>query len=139
MEKVGIVTITYNSESVLVPFFESVLKQTYPNIKLYVIDNASTDNTLNIICRYNGKNILLTKNMRNEGVAKANNQGIKQALHDGCNHIVIANNDIEFESDLVLRLLNKKNEYNASIISPKIMYYDRPDLIWYAGAWFINC
>ena len=138
MEKVAIVTITYNSESVLVPFFDSLLKQTYTNIKLYVIDNASTDNTLNIIDGYNSNNILLIKNTRNEGVAKANNQGIKQALNDGCNHIVIANNDIEFESDLILRLLNKKSKHNASIISPKIMYYDRPNLIWYAGAWFIK-
>ena len=59
MEKVAIVTITYNSESVLVPFFDSLLKQTYTNIKLYVIDNASTDNTLNIIDGYNSNNILI--------------------------------------------------------------------------------
>ena len=44
--KIGLVTITYNSADVLPDFLDSVAKQTYQNFFLYVIDNASSDNTI---------------------------------------------------------------------------------------------
>ena len=44
MDKIGIVTITYNSEKVLVPFIDCIIKQTYSNFNLYVVDNNSSDN-----------------------------------------------------------------------------------------------
>ena len=49
MEKVGIVTVTYNSESVLKPFLDDLFSQTFKNFVLYVIDNASEDSTLQIL------------------------------------------------------------------------------------------
>lgn len=48
MNKIGIVTVLYNSESVLSDFFTSLEQQTYKNFILYVIDNASPDNSLQI-------------------------------------------------------------------------------------------
>ena len=44
--KIGLVTITFNSADVLPEFLDSVSKQTYQNFHLYVVDNASSDNTL---------------------------------------------------------------------------------------------
>ena len=49
MDKIGLVTITYNSEQVLSPFLDCVWQQTHHNFILYVIDNASTDGTLSIL------------------------------------------------------------------------------------------
>ena len=43
--KIGLV-ITFNSDDVLPEFLDSVAKQTYQNFFLYVIDNASSDNTI---------------------------------------------------------------------------------------------
>lgn len=47
MPKIGIVTVTYNSEPVLDDFFESLSAQSFKDIVLYVIDNNSTDGTVN--------------------------------------------------------------------------------------------
>jgi glycosyltransferase involved in cell wall biosynthesis len=47
--KIGLVTITLNSESVIAGFINSVANQNYLNHCLYVVDNNSTDNTLNNI------------------------------------------------------------------------------------------
>ena len=44
----------------------------------------------------------LIKNESNFGVAKANNQGIKQAIADGCNQVLIINNDLVFSPNLAL-------------------------------------
>ena len=49
MDTIGLITITYNSEKVLKPFLDCVWKQTYTNLILYVIDNASTDSSLVIL------------------------------------------------------------------------------------------
>ena len=79
MEKIGIVTITYNSADVLSPFLECIWKQSHQNFILYVIDNSSTDATLEILEKEQDSRLQLIKNESNFGVASANNQGIKKA------------------------------------------------------------
>jgi len=138
MDKIGLVTITYNSEDVLKSFIECVWRQSYKNLILYVIDNASADETLKILEFENDERLVVIKNEKNFGVAKANNQGIIQALNDGCNQVLIINNDVEFETTLIKKLLKIQNEKDCSLVTPKMMYYDNPKRIWYAGSWFIK-
>ena len=46
MEKIGVVTVTYNSSEVIDKFLEDLFNQKFPNFFLYVVDNASTDSSL---------------------------------------------------------------------------------------------
>ena len=115
------------------------MKQTHNNLHLYVVDNASTDSTLSIIEEEEDSRLKVVKNESNLGVAKANNQGIKRAIADGCNQILIINNDVEFEEALIEKLLKVQREENCSLVSPKMMFYDNKNLIWYAGSWFDKC
>tara|TARA_B110000444_G_scaffold187507_1_gene176826 strand:+ start:1678 stop:2586 length:909 start_codon:yes stop_codon:yes gene_type:complete len=136
MAKVGLVTITYNSGDVLSQFLDCVWKQSHENLLLYVVDNASSDSTLSILDNSPDSRLHVIKNDKNFGVAKANNQGIKKAISDGCNQLLIINNDVEFEVTLIEKLLNAQNESNCSLVSPKMMYFDDSKYIWYAGSWF---
>ncbi|MEE2953719.1 MAG: glycosyltransferase family 2 protein [Bacteroidota bacterium] len=136
MEKIGVVTITYNSEDVLQCFLKDLIEQRYQNFILYIIDNGSTDNTRSILNNISDKRIKISINRNNLGVAQANNQGIKKALNDGCDQILIMNNDVEFEPHLIDKLLSVQKKKNASLVAPKIMYYANPDIIWYAGSKF---
>ena len=138
MDKIGLVTITYNSEEFLRPFLDCVIKQTYSNFILYVIDNASVDGTLFILENESETRLKVIKNAGNLGVAKANNQGIRRAMLDGCDQVLIINNDVEFESSLIEKLIKIQIENKCSLVSPKMMYYHNPDHIWYAGSWFIK-
>ena len=138
MEKIGLVTITYNSVDVLKGFLDSTFKQTFQNFVIYIIENNSQDNTLTVLEKYNDERIVLIKNSENVGVAKANNQGIKLALKDGCSQVLIINNDIEFEEQLFDKMLNIQKENNCSLVVPKMMYYDNPTYIWYAGSDFVK-
>ena len=138
MDKIGLVTITYNSADVLKPFLDCVWKQTHSNIVLYVIDNDSKDMTLTILEQQKGSRLKIIKNTSNLGVAKANNQGIEKAISDGCDQILIINNDVEFETALIEKLLKTQADNNCSLVTPKMMYYDNPNHIWYAGSWFIK-
>jgi len=138
MEKIGLVTITYNSAHVLRGFLDSVLNQTFQNFIIYIIDNNSQDKTFNILEEYSDDRIVLIKNFENVGVAKANNQGIKLSLKDGCSQVLIINNDIEFEEHLFQKMLNIQKENNCSLVVPKMMYFDNPNHIWYAGSDFVK-
>jgi glycosyltransferase involved in cell wall biosynthesis len=52
MKKIVVITQAYNAEKTLARAIESVLNQTYQNIKYYILDSASTDNTWDIIEEY---------------------------------------------------------------------------------------
>ena len=138
MDKVAVITITYNSADVLRPFLHCVWKQTHHNLTLYIIDNNSSDNTLSILKENNDPRLVIIANNVNFGVAKANNQGINKALDDGFQHILLVNNDVEFEFTLIEKLIRFQQKNDCSLVTPKMMYFDNPDKIWYAGGWFIR-
>lgn len=136
MDKIGLVTISYNSENVLSAFLDCVWDQTHTNFSLYVIDNLSSDNTLSILKNVSDSRLVVIQNDINLGVAKANNQGIIRAIKEGCDQVLIINNDVEFEPTLIEKLLKVQKENHCSLVAPKIMHYADPNYIWYAGSWF---
>jgi len=134
--KVGAVTVTYNSEGVIDAFMQCMIKQDHDDFVLYVIDNCSEDSTLEYVSRYHDPRVVVIANQSNVGVAEANNQGIRAALQANCQFVLLVNNDTEFDSHLISSLYQGCQEYQCDMAVPKIMYYDRPDVIWYAGAGF---
>ena len=138
MDKIGLVTITYNSADVLQPFLDCVWQQTHNNLVLYIIDNDSEDDTHLILEKENDVRLQIINNSSNFGVAKANNIAIKRAIADDCDQVLIINNDVEFEATLIEKLLQLQDERSCSLVTPKMMYYDNPNHIWYAGSWFIK-
>ena len=102
--KIGVVTVTYNSEPVLEEFFDSLTAQTHKRFVLYVVDNASKDQTLEITRRRTDLSVILIANAENLGVAKGNNQGILAAVNDGCECVLLLNNDTVFHADIIAQL-----------------------------------
>lgn len=131
--KVGIVTVTYNSGGVICGFLTSVVKQAYASLVLYVIDNASTDDTLNLIAEHGQGNVRVIANPDNRGIAEANNQGIHAALAEGCDLVLLMNNDTEFAPKLVAKLVDSLSQHQCDMVAPKILYFDNPARIWSAG------
>ncbi|HQD12030.1 MAG TPA: glycosyltransferase family 2 protein [Chitinophagales bacterium] len=136
MKKIGLVTITYNSAKVITPFMDCVLRQTHTDFILYIIDNISSDNTLELLSKYKDDRIVIIANTQNVGVAAGNNQGILRAMADGCDEILIINNDVEFEYTLLEKLSRQLEELNCSLVAPKMMYHPETHLIWWAGTKF---
>lgn len=133
--KIGLVTVLYNGIEVLEGFFESLGKQTYKNYILYVIDNSPDDIALNEAKRLSSEfkiNSVFIKNNDNFGVAKGNNQGIKQGLEDECEYVLLLNNDIEFPENTIGDMVNYTIEHKEQILVPKI-YYHGTNKLWMAG------
>ena len=74
---VSIIMSVYNSEDYLKEAIDSILGQTYANLEFIIIDDASTDRSLDIVKSYNDKRILLIKNEVNIGLAASLNKGIE--------------------------------------------------------------
>ena len=134
--KIGVVTVTYNSSKVIEDFMTSILSQTHVNFTLYIIDNSSSDETLEKLSKYNDQRIVIIKNKDNLGVAAGNNQGISASIKSNCEYIILINNDTEFDSQLIEMMLKGLDNYSCDIIVPKIMYHDNPKIIWSAGGYF---
>ena len=133
--KIGIVTVLYNSETVLEEFFKTLNDQTYKNFIMYVVDNLSPDSSLELSTKLASKydfETVIIANDANYGVAKGNNIGIKRALHDHCELVLLSNNDIALEADSIEKLLIGFDQHNADMAVPKIYFYGT-NKIWGAG------
>ena len=105
---ISIITVCYNSEKTLERSIQSVLNQNYENIEYILIDGNSSDNTLNIINKYNDC-IDLWVSEKDNGIYDAMNKGI---LLSSGEIIGILNSDDEYTSNaltLVNRYFTEKN------------------------------
>lgn len=133
MSRVGIVTVTFNSASVLPDFFESVWRQSHSNFFLFVIDSASTDPTREQIAAQSDPRLRAVFCEKNIGFAAATNLGIRLALENECEAILLLNNDTVFGPQLLQPLLDGLKTYRCDMTTPKMLYYDDPKKIWAAG------
>lgn len=69
MKKVAVLLSSYNGEKYIGKQIESILKQSYPDIELYIRDDCSTDGTINIIHQYvkNYENVHFIQGEKNLG------------------------------------------------------------------------
>ena len=78
-EKISVVIPTYNQAKLLKKAIESVLKQTYTNWELIIVNNFSSDNTIGVISSYQDKRIKYF-NFKNNGIiAASRNYGINKS------------------------------------------------------------
>lgn len=130
---IGVVTVTYNSGTVIDDYLKSVLKQTYADFYLYIIDNASVDSTREQVNSLCDTRLKLIANPDNRGIAEANNQGIQAARADGCDLVLLMNNDTEFEPELFAKLVAGLDQHDCDMMAPKILFHHDQRIIWSAG------
>lgn len=121
--KVSIVIPNYNGEKYIEECLNSLFKQTFTDYETIIVDNASADNSCNVI-EQNYPQIKLIKNNKNFGFSIAVNQGIKAAKGE---YVVLLNNDTVLEADWLLNLFNciEKDNKIFSCCSKMIRYTER--------------
>lgn len=88
---VSIIIPTYNGEKYIKETIDSCLNQTYQNVEIIVIDDCSSDNTINILKGYSEK-IRLYLNEQNQGISKNVNKGV--FLSTGEYFILLGHDDL---------------------------------------------
>jgi GT2 family glycosyltransferase len=130
--KIGVITVTYNSGRVIDGFLDSIASQAHDDFVLYVVDNASHDSTIAKLEAWGDKRLRVIANAVNAGIAEADNQGIRAALADGCDYVLLLNNDIEFEAQTFAVMIAELEGLDCDLLAPKIFFEDRVH-IWSAG------
>lgn len=130
-EKVGIVIVNYNGALFNSDCIDSIKKSNYEEYEIIVVDNASTDNSLNILVEEYKDDITIIKSKENLGFSGGNNLGIEYAIKNGCNYIMLLNNDTIIDANMISLMMCEIDE--NTVITPKIYYYDNPNLIWSTG------
>lgn len=156
MQSLSIVMLNYNSSDETIECIESLEKTTTKNMKcsIIVVDNHSRDDQVKKLesfldthtkkSQFTFEYISHTTNL---GYTGGNNTGIKKALENGSEFVLILNNDTTVSPDFINPLVEvlQKNK-KAGIVVPKIYFYpgqefhtdrysknDRGKVIWYAG------
>jgi GT2 family glycosyltransferase len=116
-----VIILNYNGLSYLKGCLSSWVNQTYPYFSLVVCDNASTDKTEEFV-KSNFPNVILIRNEKNIGFARANNLAISFALAHGADFVLLLNNDTIVYRDLLERLTDElESDDSIGIVGPMIV------------------
>ncbi|BDQ12541.1 glycosyltransferase family 2 protein [Sediminibacterium sp. TEGAF015] len=117
---VSVILATYNGEMFIREQLESILNQTYPNIELIIIDDCSTDNTLNLIQDFcnNNNSCRLIKNESNLGYIKNFEKGM--SLAQGA-FIAPADQDDIWHPEKIEILINSIDEYTNIVYCDSLL------------------
>ena len=110
-ELVSVIIPVYNKQEFIEDTIKSVLMQTYENLEIILVDDASTDNSVKIIEKYLRKNIKLIKLKENLGVAIARNTAIEKARGK---YIALLDADDMWKKDKLEKKISfaEKNHYD---------------------------
>ena len=131
MKSVSVVTVNYNHSHVTEALLASINKlNTYQLLEIIVVDNGSEVNPVPV-WETTYPEVKFIRSDTNLGFAGGNNLGIRVATGD---YLFFVNNDTEFTPNLVVLLADTLNEHpDVGMVSPKIRYFDQPDVLQYAG------
>jgi GT2 family glycosyltransferase len=125
---------TWNRKVDLLECLESIIDTGYPALKIIVVDNGSTDDTVGEVrTKYPGIHLIELK--QNRGAAFASNAGFQYAVQQGADYILRLDSDIVIDRELISEFVNAAAlKKDFGILFAKILRYDQPDRIWYTGA-----
>jgi GT2 family glycosyltransferase len=130
---IGIVVLNWNGLADTLECLASLQKSSYGFYRAYVVDNASATNEAEIIA-VKFPEICLLKQNENLGFCAGNNIGIRKALAEGAEYIMLLNNDTMVAEDSIEKLLNDFKSSGAGAISPVILEHPDTEKVWFAKA-----
>lgn len=108
---VSIIIPVFNAEKYIKSTLESCLNQDYSSIEIIVINDGSTDDTLNILNEVNDPRVVVI-NKKNEGSGKARNAGLEVATGE---YVIFLDADDEIPNDYIDRLVSNIQLNNSDI------------------------
>lgn len=132
---VSFLTVNFNQAEVTRELLKSLQQLTYPHWECVVVDNGSESSSLEHYlqefpaCSY-------YSSPENLGFAGGNNLGLEHCQGD---YVFFINNDTEVPPGLLEPLLHlAQGQKNLGAVSPRLRFYDQPELLQYAGSTALN-
>ncbi len=119
-EQISIIVLNYNGVSFLQKCFASIFKQDYPHLEVILVDNASTDNSVDFVKKTFPK-VKIIQNKIGLGFAGGNMVGVKAATSK---KVLLVSNDTWLPKDLVSTLNSYYDSHNLQVVAPHQGGYD---------------
>ncbi len=126
---ISVIIPAYNEEKVIKRTINSILKSNYDDYEIIVVDNGSTDSTVNIVKNIKSDKIRLFKYTRKRGPAAARNYGAKKARGDVL-FFLDADDFIKKNTLKKINLMINKYKVNAIVAYRKPIFSNDYKIIW---------
>ena len=128
-----IVVVLFHSADAIRMLWNCLQAQSFADWQMVVIDNGAADDAGAFLASQDDPRVRLHVNTVNEGFARGVNRGLRLAVADGAERLLLLNPDVDFDSGFLLGLMDQWTIRQAEVIAPRIMYQENPDVAWYAG------
>ena len=129
-----VVIVNWNLKEDALACIASVLAAGLEPGQVILVDNASEDGSVAAIRERFGSELCVLEMETNLGFAGGNNAGIRHALTQDAEWILLLNNDTVIAKDMAGILEAAAQKYpEYGILAPLIFYYDAPATIWFSG------
>ncbi len=131
--KVAIVVLNWNNAPDTLECLTSLDKLDHPEVDVIVVDNGSTDDSLDTI-RSRFPDHIYIENGENLGYAEGNNRGLQEGIDRKADLLLLLNNDTIVAPNMVSEIVKaaQQNE-DVAVFGPTVYFHDQPDRISFAG------
>lgn len=131
--KIAVIVLNWNNAPDTLECLASVYQSQNVAFEVYVVDNGSTDDSLQKIREAFPQATFLAHG-KNLGFAEGNNRAIERAIKEGAEYIFLLNNDATLHENALAILLDYAKQHpEAAALGPKVYFDDRPTTLWYGG------
>jgi hypothetical protein len=128
------VILNWNLPEDTIACVDSILVSPLPELEIIVVDNASTDSSVERFRQRFADTVQVIENAENLGFAGGINVGVRRTLSEGAQSILILNNDTIVDSTMLQHLISAAAcSPQTGIVGPVIRYYDQPERVWRFG------
>jgi len=132
--RVFVVILNWNLKDDTIACVESLLASSITPTEIVVVDNGSEDGSVAALQTTFGTRITLLTNAMNLGFAAGNNVGVRYALEQQADWIMLLNNDTTIAAETLACLLSAAIALpDAGLLAPAIFYHDQPTTLWRFG------
>jgi GT2 family glycosyltransferase len=132
--KVYVLLLNWNGKDLMEDSITSYLDNEYSNFKVVMIDNGSTDDSVEYVKR-NFPGVIILQNEKNLGYSGGFNVGLDYAFNrKNADYVLVSNNDVKADQKVISELVKvAETDERIGFVTGKVYYYDNPDMLQTVG------
>lgn len=134
MPCVYVLILNWNGKELMKDSLSSYLENDYANFEVVMIDNGSTDDSVEYVKR-NFPKVIILQNEKNLGYSGGFNVGLDYAFNrNNADYVLISNNDVKADQKVISELVKvAETDEKIGFVTGKVYYYDHPNILQTVG------